>query len=93
MLGFIGSGFIKSLKDFQVICRNCYRSFENAEKILNLREKKKQLVKGRALSQEKYELRRTKKNISLKLNITETALPDLEEYQEKSEQVVVHRQH
>ena len=64
MLGFVGSGFVKSSKDFQVICRNCYRSFENAEKDLNLREKKKRLVKGRALSQEKYELRRTKENIT-----------------------------
>ena len=41
----------------------CYRSFENAEKKLNLREKKKQLAKGRALAKEKYELRRTKEYI------------------------------
>ena len=61
MLGFVGSGFVKSSKDFQVICRNFY-SFENAEKILNLREKKKQLAKSRVLAQEKYELRRTKEN-------------------------------
>ena len=64
MLGFVGSGFVKSSKDFQVICRNCYRSFENAEKILNLRQKKKWLAKGRALAQGKYELRRTKENIA-----------------------------
>ena len=64
MLGFVGSGFVKSSKDFQVICRNCYRSFGNIEKILNLREKKKQLAKGRALAQEKFELRRTKENIA-----------------------------
>ena len=32
--------FRHSSKDFQVICRNCCRSFENAEKVLNLREKK-----------------------------------------------------
>ena len=57
-------GFVKYSKDFQVICCNCYRSFENAEKILNLREKKKQLAKGRALAQEKYELKRTKENIA-----------------------------
>ena len=36
---------------------------------------------------------REPKKISLKLNIAETVLPDLEEYQEKSEQVLVHRQH
>ena len=64
MLGFEGSGFVKSSKDFQVICRNCCISFENAEEILNWREKKKQLTKGRALAQEKYELRRTKENIA-----------------------------
>ena len=64
MLGFVGSGFIKSSKDFQVICCNCYRSFENAEKTLNLREKKKQLAKGRPLAQEKYELKRAKENIA-----------------------------
>ena len=62
ILDFVGTGFVKSSKDFQVICRNCYGSFENTEKIVNLREKKKQLVKGRALAQEKYELRRTKEN-------------------------------
>ena len=33
MLGFAGSDFVKSSKDFQVICRNCYRSSEKAEKI------------------------------------------------------------
>ena len=64
MLGFVGSGFVKSSKDFQVICRNCYRSFENAENFLNLIEKKKQLAKSRALAKEKYELRRTKENIA-----------------------------
>ena len=64
MVGFVGSGFVNSSKDFQLICRNCYRSFENAEKILNLKEKKKQLAKGRALAQEKYELRRNKENIA-----------------------------
>ena len=64
MLGLVGSGFVKSSKDCQVICRNCYRSFENAEKIMNLREQKKQLAKGRALAQEKYEPRRTKENIA-----------------------------
>ena len=57
MLGLVRSGFVKSSKDFQVICRNCYRSFENAEK--NLRK----VVKGRALAKEKYELRRTKEYI------------------------------
>ena len=62
MLGFVGSSFVKSSKDFQVICGNCYRSFENAEKILNLREKKKQFAKGRDLAQEKYEVRRAKEN-------------------------------
>ena len=84
MLGFVRPGFLKPSKNFQVICRNCYRSFENAEKIWNLREKEKYLTKGRALAQEKY---------SPKLNIAETALPDLEEYQEESEQVLVHTQH
>ena len=64
MLHFVGSGFVKSSKDFQVICRNCYRSFEKAEKILNLREKEKQLAKGCALAQEKCELKRTKENIA-----------------------------
>ena len=64
MLDFVGSGFVKSSKDFQVICRNCYRSFEKAEKFLNLREKEKQLAKGCALAQEKYELKRTKENIA-----------------------------
>ena len=33
------------------------------------------------------------KKISLKLNIAETVLLDLEEFQEKSEQVLVRRQH
>ena len=49
MLGFAGSGFVKSSKDFQVKSAviATYRSFENAEKILNLREKKTQLAKGR----------------------------------------------
>ena len=64
MRRFVGSGFVKSSKDFQVICRNWCRSFENAEKFLNLTEKKKQLTKVRALAQEKYELRRTKENIA-----------------------------
>ena len=91
MLRFVGSGFVKSLKVFQVVCRNWYWSFENAEK--NFRKKEKQLARGRALSlQEKYELKRTKK-ISPKLNIAETVLSDLEEFQEKSEQVLVRRQH
>ena len=62
MLGFVGSGFVKSLKVFQVICRNCYRSFENAEK--KFRKKKKQLTRGGALTHEKYELKRTKENIA-----------------------------
>ena len=87
---FVGSGFVKSLKVFKVICRNYYRSFENAENIFI--EKKKQLARGRALAQEKYELRRTKK-VSLKQNTAETVLRDLEEFQEKSEQVLVRRQH
>ena len=60
MLGFAGSGIVKSLKVFQVICHNCYRSFENAENIF--RERKKQLARGRALAQEKYDLKRTKEN-------------------------------
>ena len=64
MLGFDGSGFVKSSEDFRVICRDCYRSFENAEKIFEFREKKKQLAKGHASAQEKYELRRTKENIA-----------------------------
>ena len=76
MLGFVGSGFVRSSKDFQVICCNYYRV----------------LKKGRALVQENYELRRTKENI-LKLNIAGMAFPDLEEYQEKSERVLVYRQH
>ena len=57
MLGFVESGFVKI---FQVICRNCYRSFENPEK--KFREKKKQLARGHELVQEKYELKRTKEN-------------------------------
>ena len=64
MLCFVGSGFVKSTKDFQLICRNCYRSFEKAEKKLNLREKKTQFAKGRALAQDKYLLRRNKENIA-----------------------------
>ena len=36
MLGFVGPGFVKSLK---VICRNCYRSVENAEKNFKRKEK------------------------------------------------------
>ena len=43
MLPFVGSGFVKSLIFSQVICRNCYRSVENAEKIF--RVKKKQLAR------------------------------------------------
>ena len=74
MLGFVGSGFDKSSKDFQVICRNCNRSFENAEKNW-IREKK-------AACERPYVG-----------NIAETILPNLEEYQEKSEQALVHRQH
>ena len=62
MLDFVRSDFVKSLKVFQVIRRNCERSFENAEK--KFKEKKKQLARGRALAQEKYELKRTKENIA-----------------------------
>ena len=43
MLGFAGSGFVKSLIFYQVICRNCYRNVENAEK--TFREKKKELAR------------------------------------------------
>ena len=31
-IGFAGLGFVKSLKVFQLIWRNCYKSVENAEK-------------------------------------------------------------
>ena len=62
MLGFAGSGLIKFLKVFQEICRNCYRSFEDAENIF--RAKKKQLVRGRAVAKEKYARKRTKENIA-----------------------------
>ena len=62
MLGFVGSGFVKSLKVFQITYRNCYKKFENAQKIF--REKQKQLARDRALTQEKYELKRTKKKIA-----------------------------
>lgn len=51
MLGFVELGSVKSLKVFQVLCQNSYRSFENAEK--SLREKEKQLTRGPALAHEK----------------------------------------
>ena len=35
ILGSVGSGFFKSLKVFQIIYRNCYKSFENAECNIN----------------------------------------------------------
>ena len=38
---FVGKGFVKSSKDFQVICRYCYRSFENTEKKLEFERKEK----------------------------------------------------
>ena len=43
MLGFVGQGFVKPSKIFQVICRNYSRSAENEEKIF--KEKKKQHVR------------------------------------------------
>ena len=46
MLGIAVAGFVKSLKDFQIICRNCYRNFENVEKVLNLKEKESSLRKA-----------------------------------------------
>ena len=54
---------------------------------------------GRALAQEKYIRTKTTqmsefpelKKTSLKLNIAETILPDLEEFQAKSEQVLTRR--
>ena len=62
MLGFVGLGFSKSLKVLQVISHNCYRSFENGEKKYQRTEK--QLAKDCGLVQEKYELKRTRKNIA-----------------------------
>ena len=38
MLRFVGSGFVKSSIFSQVICGNCYRSVENAEKNFQRKE-------------------------------------------------------
>ena len=59
---FCRSDFIKSLKAFCVIFRNCCTSFQNAEK--KFIEKKKQLARDCALAQEKYELKKTNENIT-----------------------------
>ena len=87
-------------KDFQIICRNCYRSFQNAEKLF--KEKEKQLARGRALAREKYTKVKTtrmskfpeppfKKKISLQPTFAETVLTELEDFPEKSEQFLVSR--
>ena len=62
MLGFVGSGFVKSLKVFQV-------SAAVAAEVLKMHKKfsekrKKQLARDRALAEEKYELPGSKENIA-----------------------------
>ena len=51
MLGFVGQGFVKPSKIFQVICRNYSRSAENEEKIF--KEKKKQHVRRHGIGTQK----------------------------------------
>ena len=87
-------------KDFQVICRNCDRSFQNAEK--RFKEKEKQLSRSRALAQEKYTKIKTtrmlkfpepplKNKISLQPTFAETVLTELKDFPEKSEKFLVSR--
>ena len=51
MLGFVGPGFVKPSKIFQVICRNYCRSAENEEKIF--KEKKKRGIGTKKIYQDK----------------------------------------
>ena len=73
MLGFVGPGFVKPSKIFQVICRNYCRSAENEEKIF--KEKKKQHLRRRGIGTKKIcqdkncanvKVSRTAKKTSLK---------------------------
>ena len=98
MSGYGGPGFVKSLTFFQVICRDSFRSVENAGKLSEKR--KSSLRETMSWHAKKYQEKnylnvkvpRTKKTW-LKLNIAENVLSDSEGSQEKSEQVLERRQH
>ena len=51
MLGFVGPGFVKPSKIFQVISRNYCRSAENEEKVF--KEKKKRGIDTKKIYQDK----------------------------------------